>query len=131
MRRIKKYTSYKNITQTHKPEYNCIEIQNLEDRKKILKDNRIVCIDLFANWCEPCKIVAPSFSKLAEHYNNPGRCLLVKENIELNLPRDFQVAGIPAFIFYKDGKLVTDQTGNPVSVIGIDLEKVKYILDKL
>jgi thioredoxin 1 len=133
MPREKQYASYKSLApkDEKKDKYTCMEMQNLEHRRKMLNENSIVCIDLYANWCEPCKICSPHFVELAKQYNNPGRCLLAKEDVDLELTRDFQITGIPAFIFYRQGQLVRNQDGTPVAVVGGDIEKVRQILDKL
>ena len=127
------YASYESLAPKKEPvsSYKVTQVENLEQRKKLLQDNAIVCIDLWASWCQPCKIVSPKFSKLAEQYNSPGKCLLVKENIDLELTRDYQITGIPAFIFYRHGKLVTSQNGKPVSVVGGNIATVQKVLDSL
>lgn len=126
----KQYASYKSLApnEDKTPKYTCMEMQDLNHRKKMLTENKLVCIYLFAEWCVPCKTIGPLFAKLAQQYNRPGVCLLVKENVDLELTRDFQITSIPAFIFYYNGRLVTDK-GEPVSVIG-ELDKMSQILDK-
>ena len=132
MSRPKQYASNKSLApKDDKPKYTCVEIENLQHRKKILADHRIVCIDLHADWCEPCKLVSPQFAELAHQYNNPGHCMLLKENVDLELTRDYQISGIPAFIFYVKGELLRDKDRKPVSVVGGDISKVKEILDNL
>jgi thiol-disulfide isomerase/thioredoxin len=133
MPREKQYASYKNLApkDERKDSYQCMTVQDLHHRKKLLTENSIVCLDLWADWCEPCKTVSPQFAELAKQYNNPGRCLLAKENVDLELTRDYQITGIPAFIFYRHGQLLRDQDGTPVSVVGGDINQVRRILDKL
>ena len=132
MSRQKQYASYKSLApKDDKPKYTCLEIEHLQHRKKLLLDHRIVCIDLHAKWCEPCKIVSPKFADLSHQYNNPGHCMLVKEDVDLELTRDYQIAGIPAFIFYVNGELLRSNDGKPIDVVGGDIDKVKEILNKL
>ena len=127
----KLYATYASLgPKTAPKEYSCMEVQNLEHRHKLLKENTIVCVDLYANWCEPCKGCAPQFAALAEQYNNPGRCMLIKEDVDLELTRDFQISGIPAFIFYINGRLYKEN-GVPVSVTGGDVNQVRRILEKI
>lgn len=133
MSRGKLYASYSSLAPKKEPEpsYKCTEIQSLEHRKQVISENAIVCFDLYANWCEPCKILAPQYTNLAQQYSSPGRCLMVKENVDLELTRDYQITGIPAFIFYRKGQLLRNQDGSPVHVIGGDLKAVQEIMDKL
>ena len=109
----------------------CMEIQDLKHRKKIITDNYIVCIDLNAEWCGPCKEISPAFSKLAEKYNFPGKCMLVKENIDLKLTNDYDIQGVPAFIFYRGGQLLKNQDNKTVDVVGGNLEEVEDIIKRL
>jgi len=133
MSRGKLYASYASLAPKKelKPSYKCVEIQSLEERKKVIAENAIVCFDLYADWCQPCKMIAPLYAKLAQQYSSPGRCLMVKENVDRELTRDYQITGIPAFIFYRQGKLLRNQDGTPVHVIGGDLKAVQEIIDKL
>lgn len=133
MPHAKQYATYGNLA-PKPPQSNvppCMEMKDLNHRKRMIMSNALVCIDLFADWCEPCKAVSPKFSKLAQEFNSPGKCLLVKENVDLELTRDCQIRGIPAFIFYLRGKLLRDSQGNPVMVVGGNIEKVREILSNL
>ena len=109
----------------------CMEIQDMKHRRKIITENYIVCIDLNAEWCGPCKEISPAFAKLAEKYNMTGKCMLVKENIDLKLTTDYDVQGVPAFIFYRGGQLLKNQDGKTVDVVGGDLKTVEEIVEKL
>lgn len=112
------------------PQYSLV-IKSKDHRRQILTENKIVCIDLHADWCQPCKSVAPDYNKLAKQYNIPGKCMLVKENVELNLTTDCNITSIPTFIFYMNGQLLKDENQSDVKVIGGDINKVKNILDTL
>ena len=127
------YASYKNLGSKKENDDvpPLIEVQDLKHRKKILTDNNVVCIDIFANWCGPCKAVGPKFARLAKQYNSPGRCMLVKENADLRLPREgHKVSGIPAFLFYKGGYPVRTENGG-LMVTGGNINLVEKHLQKL
>lgn len=129
----KKYASYRSLSAPKvTKQYSIMEIQNLDHRRKLITENSIICIYLHGSWCEPCKEFRPLFGELAEQYNNKGKCLLVAEDVDLELTRDFQITGIPAFIFYKNGHIIRETTnGVPISVIGSDMKKIQSILDQL
>ena len=113
-------------------DYEVMEIQNLDHRKKILRENGIVCIKLHAGWCQPCKLIASDYAKLAKQYHAPGKCIMTKEDVDLELTRDYNITGVPAFIFYKGSQLVCNQHDNsPVHVVGGDLKSVQEIMKKL
>ena len=133
----KQYASYKSLEKKDdKPVYNCTVIKDGLHKQQILENNYLVCVDLYADWCEPCKTIAPLFANIAQQYDDHGhnqggrgRCILVKENIDLDLTNKSLFTGIPAFIFYVNGKLLYNKDGSLVNVIGGNLEEVKKILD--
>jgi len=106
----------------------CLEVQNLEHRRNILKSNSVVCIDLYGTWCEPCKLIDNDVCRLNQTHNSSGRCVIVKENIDLELTRDVNIQGVPAFIFYKMNQLVREKDGKPKVIVGGDLKEVDRVL---
>jgi thioredoxin 1 len=85
------------------------EIQNKEDKQNMLNAFKICLIDVYADWCGPCKLTAPTFTKLFKNYNLNGVVGIAKENVELGLSPNVQV--IPTFQFIVDGKLESIITG--------------------
>lgn len=85
------------------------EIQTAEDKKNMLSAFKICLIDVYADWCGPCKLTAPAFTKMFKNYNLNGVVGLAKENVELGLSRSVQV--IPTFQFIVDGNLESIITG--------------------
>lgn len=76
----------------------------------ILKDNKITLIDFWAPWCGPCRILGPIIDELAG--DNPD-IAIGKLNVDENsdTPLEFSIRGIPAIIFFKDGKEVDKVVG--------------------
>jgi thioredoxin 1 len=108
-----------------------LHITSLHHKKSLLEQHQVVCIYLWGNFCEPCKAIAPKHAELAKQYYNPGKCILMKENVESEFTRDYQITGVPAFIFYKNGQIVRHEDGKILDVIGGDFNKVTSILNKL
>ena len=85
--------------------YSVMEIQSSEHKHDLLRKNAIVCIDIYATWCQPCKLMEPNYAAFAKKLSIPGKCMIVKENIESGLSRDFGIGGVPAFLIFFKGVL--------------------------
>lgn len=71
-----------------------------------------VVIDVFATWCGPCKQMSPVVDALATELT--GQFKIVKLNIdeERDLAAQFNISSIPTFVFIKDGKMVSKESGS-------------------
>src|SRR5215813_49850 len=69
----------------------------------VLKANVPVLVDFWAEWCTPCKAIAPAVHKVAEEYQ--GKAKVVKLNVDDNndTAQRYGVRGIPTLILFKDG----------------------------
>jgi thioredoxin 1 len=76
-----------------------------------LKQNTRVVVDCYADWCAPCKMIAPFIEGLAEEY--AGRVTFVKLDVDHNpqTAMQYRIQGIPTLLFFKDGKHVDTQVG--------------------
>ena len=70
-----------------------------------------VLVDFWAEWCGPCKMIAPVIDAIAEEYD--GRLRVVKLDVDANneTPPKFNVRGIPTLIIFKNGQAVGDKVG--------------------
>lgn len=76
-----------------------------------IKQNPNVIVDCYADWCAPCKMIAPIIEALAEDYT--GRVTFVKLDVDDN-PQTamlYRIQGIPTLLFFKNGKHVDTQVG--------------------
>ena len=89
------------------------------DKVKTLSDSNfdeaikqgVVLVDLWAEWCGPCRRLAPSVDALASEYD--GRATVAKLNIDENpdTPSKYRVLGIPTLLVFKDGELADTLVG--------------------
>ena len=78
---------------------------------EVLQSSEPVLVDFWAEWCGPCKMIAPILDELAETYG--GRLKVAKINIDHNqkTPRNYNVRGIPTLMIFKNGKVEATQIG--------------------
>ena len=71
----------------------------------------VVLVDLWAEWCGPCRRLAPTVDALASEYD--GRATVAKLNIDENpdTPSKYRVLGIPTLLVFKDGELADTLVG--------------------
>jgi thioredoxin 1 len=83
-----------------------------------------ILVDFWAEWCGPCRRLAPTVDELANDYN--GRVVVAKMNVDENpaTPMRFSIRGIPTLLLFKGGQLVEQ-------VVGLaDKDQLKKLLDK-
>ena len=78
---------------------------------EVLKSEGTVLVDYWADWCGPCKMIAPILDEIAEEYS--GRLKVAKLNIDENpnTPPKYGIRGIPTLMLFKDGEVVARIAG--------------------
>ena len=90
----------------------------------VLKAGKPVLVDFWAEWCGPCRSIAPSLDALADEFKDSLE--VVKVNIDENpmTPTKYAVRGIPTLLIFKDGQVAAQQVGAaPKSVLKAWIEK--------
>ncbi len=76
-----------------------------------INKNPLVLVDFWAEWCAPCRIIAPLIEQLAGEYQ--GKLLFGKVNVDENpsTASKYRIMSIPSLLFFKEGKLVDKVIG--------------------
>ena len=80
-------------------------------QQEVLDAEQLVVVDFWADWCGPCKMVAPVMDELAEDYD--GRAKIAKLNVDeqRDLAKKYRVMSIPSILFFKGGNEVDRVVG--------------------
>ncbi|WP_313298869.1 thioredoxin TrxA [Diaphorobacter sp.] len=77
----------------------------------VLKNEGSVLVDYWAEWCGPCKMIAPILDEVANTYQ--GKLTIAKMNVDENreIPAKFGIRGIPTLMLFKNGELAATKVG--------------------
>ena len=83
-----------------------------ENTAEIIESGKPVVIDFWAEWCGPCKKVAPIVDELAQEFE--GKVIIGKYNVDddSDIATQYGIRNIPTILFFKDGKLVDKNVGS-------------------
>ena len=78
---------------------------------EVLGNDNVVLVDFWAEWCGPCRAIAPVIDQLATDYE--GRAVIGKMNVDQNpgVPGNFGIRGIPTLLVFKGGEVVAQLVG--------------------
>ena len=78
------------------------EVTDQDFEQVVIKSDRPVLVDFWAEWCQPCKMLAPTVESVAQKYADKAK--VVKLNVDDNvIAQRYGIKGIPTLILFKDG----------------------------
>lgn len=103
-------------------------ILNLDDASfpaEVEQNPAPILVDFWAEWCMPCRALAPVLDELAGEF--AGKVRFAKVNVDQckDVPSRFGIRGIPTLLLFKDGKKVNELVGNQPK------DKIKSVLDSV
>ncbi|KAK4201335.1 thioredoxin-like protein [Triangularia verruculosa] len=81
------------------------KVANAAEFDALLSSTTHVVVDFYADWCPPCRAIAPEFSKLADEHSSDGHLAFAKVNVDHvdNIASRYGVSAMPTFLFFRNG----------------------------
>ncbi len=81
-----------------------VKIKNGSFEEEVLNSEKPVIVDFWADWCGPCKMIAPLLEEIAEEYEDQVKVCKVNVDQEQELASRFEVMSIPTLLYFEDGE---------------------------
>ncbi|KAK7421158.1 hypothetical protein QQZ08_010088 [Neonectria magnoliae] len=106
-------------------------ISSAAELQSLLDSTTYVVVDFFADWCPPCKAIAPVYETLADKHSVPETLAFAKVNVDhvQDVARTYRVTAMPTFLFFKDGKQVA--VNGQAMIQGADPRTLSAAAEKL
>lgn len=102
-----------------------IELNEKNFEKEVLKSQMPIIVDFWAEWCMPCKMLAPTIEKIARDYKDKIKVCKVNVDSNQELSSSLGIRSIPTLLFFLNGEMVEQ-------VIGVINEiQLKKVIDKV
>ncbi|MBK6835290.1 MAG: thioredoxin [Bacteroidetes bacterium] len=105
-----------------------LEITDANFEELVLKSDKPVLVDFWAEWCGPCRMVGPIVEELSKDFD--GKAVVGKVNVDLNsqISANYGIRNIPTLLIFKNGEIVDKQVGAvPKATLAAKLQAQIYL----
>ncbi len=90
---------------------NVMEFTDANFEEEVVKSDKLTIVDFWAEWCQPCKMIAPAIAELADEYE--GKVKMGKLNVDDHnaSATQFSIRSIPTILFFKNGEIAKQVVG--------------------
>lgn len=101
------------------------ELDNSSELDDLLKSSNKVVLDVYADWCGPCKFIAPKFEELSKNskYSEIKFAKMNLSSLSQNHLKLFNITALPAFLFFKNGQYAGKE-------VGANIQDIKSAMSK-
>lgn len=102
-----------------------VNIASSGEWQRILSSSTIVVTDFYADWCGPCKMIAPTFESLSTKYSKPGKITFCKVNVDnhQSIAQAHGVSAMPTFLIFKSGSVFETIRGANAPALAAAVDK--------
>ncbi|KAK3934092.1 thioredoxin-like protein [Diplogelasinospora grovesii] len=106
-------------------------ISSSNDFSSLLSSTMYVIADFYADWCGPCRAIAPAYAQLAKTHSIPNYLAFAKVNVDTvqAVAQEYKVTAMPTFLFFKDGKQVA--VNGAAMIQGADVRNLTNAAEKM
>ena len=88
-----------------------VVVTDAEFESTVLQSDKLVIIDFWAEWCQPCKMLSPTVEEIAGEYENTVRVGKLNVDDNPDTATKYGIRGIPTLLFFKGGQVVQQLVG--------------------
>jgi thioredoxin 1 len=99
---------------------NVASVRSMDFEQEVIKSDKLVIADFWAEWCGPCKMIAPLLDEIAREMPDKVKIVKIDVEAEPQLAQQFGIYNIPTMLFFKDGKVKEQVVGTAAKKVLVE-----------